>query len=158
MLEGVLHDENAAYCAGTYVRLPPGSRHTPHSEKGCVLFLNAGRFATGDRTQVVIDSKQLPALPDAARPGVAIKTLFTGSHENVSLETWQANCNGPLSAPCSQEIFVLDGELTEGGDTLVRHSWLRLPKGYVSTARAGANGVHLLVKHHQMRTGPNPLQ
>ena len=39
VLEGVFEDEHGAYPAGSYVRNPPTSRHTPGSAPGCVLFV-----------------------------------------------------------------------------------------------------------------------
>src|SRR5690606_19921646 len=39
VLEGVFSDEHGDYPAGTYLRNPPGSRHTPFSREGCTLFV-----------------------------------------------------------------------------------------------------------------------
>ncbi len=39
VLEGAFGDEHGAYRKGSWVRYPPGSRHTPVSERGCTLFV-----------------------------------------------------------------------------------------------------------------------
>src|SRR6059058_5957976 len=39
VLEGVFSDEHGDFPAGSYIRNPPQSRHTPGSERGCVLFV-----------------------------------------------------------------------------------------------------------------------
>ena len=39
VLDGVFSDEHGDFPAGSYIRNPPGSRHTPGSEKGCTIFV-----------------------------------------------------------------------------------------------------------------------
>ena len=39
VLDGVFQDEHGDYSAGTYVRNPPTSSHTPGSEPGCTIFV-----------------------------------------------------------------------------------------------------------------------
>ncbi|HWM84596.1 MAG TPA: cupin domain-containing protein [Kofleriaceae bacterium] len=39
VLEGAFGDEHGAYRTGSWVRYPPGSRHTPRSERGCTLYV-----------------------------------------------------------------------------------------------------------------------
>jgi anti-sigma factor ChrR (cupin superfamily) len=39
VIEGSFGDEHGAYRAGSWVRYPPGSSHTPHSERGCTLYV-----------------------------------------------------------------------------------------------------------------------
>ena len=60
VLEGVFQDEHGDFPAGTYVRNPPQSRHTPGSEPGCVLFVKLRQFDPADRTQVRLDTSKLP--------------------------------------------------------------------------------------------------
>ena len=42
VLEGRLADENGEYSAGTWIRNPSGSDHTPFSKQGCVLYVRSG--------------------------------------------------------------------------------------------------------------------
>ena len=44
VLSGTLSDEQGDYPAGTWLRNPPGSNHTPCSEQGCVVFLKSGHL------------------------------------------------------------------------------------------------------------------
>ncbi len=39
VIEGSFGDEHGAYRAGSWVRYPPGSSHTPRSERGCTLYV-----------------------------------------------------------------------------------------------------------------------
>src|SRR5258707_15028353 len=39
VLDGVFQDEHGAFPAGSYIRNPPQSRHTPGSKPGCTIFV-----------------------------------------------------------------------------------------------------------------------
>src|SRR5438046_1035028 len=60
VLEGVFQDEHGDYPAGTYVRNPPTSRHTPGSESGCIIFVKLWQFDPADRTRVRIETAFMP--------------------------------------------------------------------------------------------------
>ena len=47
LLEGALEDEEGTYPTGAWLRLPPGSRHSPRSAGGCRLYLKRGHLASG---------------------------------------------------------------------------------------------------------------
>jgi anti-sigma factor ChrR (cupin superfamily) len=57
VLDGVFQDEHGDYPAGSYVRNPPSSRHTPGSASGCVLFVKLWQFDLKDRTPVRHDGR-----------------------------------------------------------------------------------------------------
>ena len=40
VLEGVFSDETGDFPAGTYIRNPPGSAHSPSSKNGCTILVN----------------------------------------------------------------------------------------------------------------------
>ena len=44
ILDGALEDEHGRYPAGTWLRMPTGSSHTPFSTDGCTLFFKAGHL------------------------------------------------------------------------------------------------------------------
>lgn len=44
VLDGVFSDEYGDYPAGTWIRDPAGSEHTPFSKPGCTLFVKAGHL------------------------------------------------------------------------------------------------------------------
>ncbi len=54
VLDGVFEDEHGGYPAGSYVRNPPSSRHTPGSASGCVLFVKLWQLDPADRTETRI--------------------------------------------------------------------------------------------------------
>ncbi|MDM7951846.1 MAG: cupin domain-containing protein [Cyanobium sp. CZS 25K] len=45
VLEGVFEDDQGAYPAGTWLRNPAGSRHTPFSRSGCLIWVKTGHLA-----------------------------------------------------------------------------------------------------------------
>jgi len=44
VLEGVFADEQGTYPAGTWLRNPAGSSHTPFSREGCTIFVKTGHL------------------------------------------------------------------------------------------------------------------
>jgi hypothetical protein len=66
VLEGVFQDEHGDYPAGTYVRNPPTTSHSPGSAPGCTIFVKLWQFDPDDRTPVRIDTSDL--LRARARP------------------------------------------------------------------------------------------
>jgi anti-sigma factor ChrR (cupin superfamily) len=44
VLEGTLEDEHGAYRAGTWVRYPAGTQHTPRTATGCRVFVKKGHL------------------------------------------------------------------------------------------------------------------
>jgi len=94
VLEGVFQDERGDYPAGTYVRNPPTSSHTPGSEPGCTIFVKLWQFDPDDRTQLRIDTSIVSFAPVAGIPGVAVAPLFENTEESGG---WNAGCPAPLS-------------------------------------------------------------
>lgn len=151
VLEGVFQDEHGDYPAGSYVRNPPTSRHTPGSAPGCVLFVKLWQFDLQDRTPVRRDGEALVYRHAQGRPGVEIAALFHDSREDVRMERWQPNASVALDLPDGGEFFVLDGGFDEGGDGFAPQSWLRLPPRGRLSATAGRNGCTLWVKTGHLR-------
>ncbi len=146
VLDGVFQDEHGDYPAGSYVRNPPGSSHTPESEPGCVILVKLWQFDPADSTFVRLKEQDLEPMPVEAHPGVAIQPLFQNDYETVRFETWQPGIGVELDAPGGLEIFVVDGTLLHEGKRLRRWSWLRLPVESHLSALAGAAGCKLWVK------------
>jgi anti-sigma factor ChrR (cupin superfamily) len=146
VLDGTFQDERGDYPAGSYVRNPPTSRHTPRSQAGCTIFVKLLQFDPADRSHVTIDTRLVDATAPAGRPGVTLIPLFSDGREDVRLEQWRADASVVLDVPGGFEALVLDGGFEEGGETFVQHSWLRLPKGSHLTAVASAAGARLWIK------------
>jgi len=147
VLDGVFQDEHGDFPAGSYLRNPPGTRHTPGSAPGCTIFVKLWQFDPADQTQVRLDSGALPFTPVPTRPGVAARELFRDTVEDVRIERWDADA--PVRLPRLDgglELLVLDGSFQEGGEAFTAQSWLRLPDGGALEARTGANGCVVWAK------------
>lgn len=154
VLEGTFQDEYGDYPAGTYVRNPPGSFHTPRSDEGCTLFVKLWQFDPHDRTPTQVNTEKLARVPDARRPGVAVSPLFRDRREDVRMEVWAAHTLIHLDLPLGGEFLVLEGGFSEGSEIFTPQSWLRLPRASALTVRTGSRGTKLWVKLGQVLDGP----
>jgi quercetin dioxygenase-like cupin family protein len=146
VLDGVFQDEHGDFPAGSYIRNPPTTRHTPGSEPGCTIFVKLWQFDPDDRTQVRVDTGEVPSVPAPDRPGVEVIPLFYDAAEEVRLERWAPGAPVALPVPGGAEFLVLEGSFEEGGERFERESWLRLPAGAALRAVAGARGCRAWVK------------
>lgn len=146
VLEGVFQDEAGDHPVGTYVRNPPGSAHVPASSPGCIIFVKLLQFDPEDLTPLRVETGALPRVDDPLRPGVRLAPILARRDETVRLEAWAPGTRAPLPASRRLELLVLEGALTEGGETFGPHDWLRLPPGHRSIAEAGPLGATLWVK------------
>ena len=151
VLDGIFQDERGDYPAGSYIRNPPTSRHTPRSQAGCTIFVKLFQFDPADRLHVNIDTRLIDAVAPAGRRGMKLIPLFNDGREDVRLEDWRKGASVLLDVPGGFEALVLEGSFAEGGETFARHSWLRLPKGSRLTAVAGPAGARLWVKTGHLR-------
>ena len=140
--------------AGTYVRNPVGSSHTPSSAKGCTIFVKLWQFDLDDRTQVRLDTNAMAYQPDPARAGVETMALFGDERETVSMERWAPGAEVELTARHGLEVLVLEGGFQEGGEAFSPQSWLRLPNGARSKAEAGPDGAVVWIKRDHLAVTP----
>jgi anti-sigma factor ChrR (cupin superfamily) len=126
VLEGVFSDEFADYPAGTYLRNPPGSAHSPFSEHGCTLLVKLDQFVAGDDQRVVIDTNTQPWRPGIG--GLSVQPLHEFQHEHTALVHWPA---GEVFQSHrhygGEEIFVLSGTFRDEHGIYPQGSWLRNP-------------------------------
>jgi anti-sigma factor ChrR (cupin superfamily) len=126
VLDGVFSDEHGDYGAGTYIRNPPGSRHSPFSREGCTLFVKLDQFDCDDTAAVRIDTRSAPWLPGQGRLEVMPLHDFRGEH--VALVKWPAGERfQPHSHFGGEEILVLSGEFRDEFGRYPAGSWLRSP-------------------------------
>lgn len=151
VLDGVFQDEHGDYPAGSYIRNPPTSRHTPGSAPGCTLFVKLWQFDLADRTPVRVDGNSLTWNRAPSRPGVEVAALFHDDREEVRLERWAPGAVVNLTLPGGAEVLVLEGSFDEGGEHFVPQSWLRLACGDELNAAAGSGGCVVWVKTGHLR-------
>lgn len=154
VLDGVFQDEHGDYPAGTYVRNPPTTQHTPRSEQGCTILVKLWQFDLADRTQFSLN------MEDAAKDmgaGLHIAQLHKDARETVRYIRADAGATIALDDAGGAELFVLDGSATRADIHLPKASWLRLPDGQPLSLIAGPDGARIWVKtgHLPFATAPD---
>lgn len=126
VLEGEFADENGRYPAGTYLRNPPGSSHSPFSEKGCLIFVKLNQFLPEDSAQLVINTSSNEWLPGYG--GLKVMPLHEFNGHSTALVKWPP---GEVFKPHShfggEEIFVLKGEFKDEVGSYPKGTWIRSP-------------------------------
>lgn len=143
VLDGIFQDEHGDYPTGTYVRNPPTTAHTPGSDDGCIIFVKLWQFDMDDRTQF-----RKTMADELATPvnGVATAELHRDAFEVVTYSHIEAGAVFENSDDGGIEMFVIDGSVAEGGETLGKGAWLRLPQGHPIRLIAGDKGAKVWIK------------
>lgn len=143
VLDGVFQDEHGDFPAGTYVRNPPTSAHTPGSEPGCTIFVKLWQFDLDDRTQF---RKTMADELAAPVDGVATGVLHKDARETVTYHHLDAGAALKVTDPGGIEILMIGGTMVAEGEALRQGSWLRLPEGVALEALAGPDGAKVWMK------------
>jgi anti-sigma factor ChrR (cupin superfamily) len=155
VLDGVFQDEHGDFPAGSYIRNPPESSHTPGSAPGCVIFVKLWQFDLSDRTHVRIDTNKTHFVRSTDRRGVELMPLYRDQHEDVRLERWSGGGHVKIELPGGCEVLVLSGSFVEAGELFVRHSWLRLPVDATLDANIGNESATIWIKTGHLANPPN---
>ncbi len=140
VLDGVFSDEHGDYPAGTYVRNPPQSRHSPRTAPGCTIFVKLRQMVPSERHRLVVDTR-IVKWNAAGEPGLKRLVLFSADDagEQVSLERLQAGARlSEADCPGGEEIFVLSGDLRDEYGIYRGGTWIRNPAGF--RRRLGSDG------------------
>jgi anti-sigma factor ChrR (cupin superfamily) len=127
VLEGVFSDETGDYPAGTYVRNPIGTSHTPHTDAGCTILVKLHQFDAEDQHQFHIDTTKArfnPGLVD----GLTVLPLHSAASENVALVRWAPGTRFNAHQHWGgEEIFVLEGIFQDEHGAYPKGTWIRSP-------------------------------
>lgn len=151
VLEGVFEDDYGEWPIGSYIRNPPGSKHTPGSKPGCIIFVKLWQFDPNDRTFIHANVNKIGSVDENNRTGVKASPLFQDDKEAVRFETWAPNAHVEVDASGGAELFVLSGSFTEGADDLRQHSWIRVPVNGSLKATVGPVGAKVWIKQQHLR-------
>lgn len=132
VLEGEFADEHGSYPAGSYIRNPIGTSHSPKvGRQGALIFVKLHQFDQGDTEQKVIDTRPgewLPGLVDGLQVMPLHEFASPQAAEHVALVQWaphtRFNEHGHFGG---EEIFVLEGELHDEHGVYPAGSWIRSP-------------------------------
>jgi len=153
VLEGIFQDEHGDYPAGTYVRNPPTTSHTPGSADGCTIFVKLWQFDMDDRTQF---RKTMQDELSAPVSGIATAVLHQDEREVVSYIAMEPGASLTWDAVGGIELLVIDGALRVGDDVVGKNGWLRFPDGASLSASAADEGAKVWVKTGHLRFATAP--
>lgn len=130
VLDGVFSDENGDYPAGTYVRNPIGTRHSPRiGPEGATILVKLHQFAPDDRRQVVIDTRRAAFGPGSA-PGLSEILLHEVPGERVRLVRFAPGTRLPCHTHRGgAELYVLEGRFADEDGSYGPGTWQRSPDG-----------------------------
>lgn len=154
VLDGIFQDEHGDYPAGTYVRNPPTTSHTPRSDQGCIIFVKLWQFDMQDRNQFNL---AMPKVVGTTQGGIKTAVLQQDTRETVKYIEAEAGVKLVLDANGGVEMLVLSGTLTESGDALRQGSWLRCPSEVTITTIVGENGAKIWVKSGHLPYAKAPM-
>ena len=150
VLEGVFSDEHGDYPAGTYVRNPPGSHHSPRTEPGCIILVKLRQMAQTENVRIVIDTAQRQWGRGDAE-GHRRLDLYTNREngEHVTIERLDGGTSLP-AVECSggEEIFVLSGGLADEQGEYLSGTWIRNPQGYRRGLKSTSSAVFWAKRGH----------
>ena len=130
VLDGAFADEHGSYPAGSYVRNPIGTSHTPSiGPEGALILVKLQQFDPDDDRQVVIDGHQA-AWEKGSLDGVAVLPLHEFGSERVRLIRIAKRVRFDRHQhDGGEEIFVVEGAIADEFGDYPAGSWLRYPHG-----------------------------
>jgi anti-sigma factor ChrR (cupin superfamily) len=127
VLEGEFQDEHGQYPAGTYVKNPPGSSHTPFTDTGCTLFVKLRYLDPLDVERVVINTHSSDWFAGMV-PGLTVLPLSSFGTTSTALVRWAPGTYfNPHRHFGGEEIFVIDGVFEDEHGRYPKGTWLRSP-------------------------------
>jgi anti-sigma factor ChrR (cupin superfamily) len=148
VLDGVFGDEHGDYPTGTYVRNPPGSRHTPRTTPGCVILVKLRQMAADETERLVIDT----TVPDWQRGdpgGLQQRPLYASEREIVTLERLAQGARlAEIDCPGGEEIYLLSGTLIDDLGVYPAGTWMRNPPGHRRKLGAREGSVYWVKRGH----------
>ncbi|MBT5187554.1 MAG: cupin [Kordiimonadaceae bacterium] len=126
VLEGVFSDEHADYPAGSYIRNPIGTFHTPRiGDEGATIFVKLFQFEADDQRQFSINTTTAQWRQGLV-PGLAVMPLHEYGTEHAALVKWAPHTMfQPHKHWGGEEIFVLEGTFYDEHGVYPKGTWIR---------------------------------
>ena len=146
VLDGTFSDENGDYPAGTYLRNPPKSFHSPHSKDGCTIFVKLRQFHENDSAAVRIDMTAANWYPGLVN-GLSVMPLHEFDGVGTALVRWAPNTIfRPHVHPGGEEILVLEGVFHDEHGSYPKGTWIRSPRYSKHAPFTKSEGAVIYVK------------
>lgn len=147
VLDGVFGDEHGNYPAGSYIRNPIGTSHTPNvGSTGATIFVKLHQFDCNDKQSVNINTHIHPWQAGSAE-GLHVIPLHSFKAEHVALVKWSANTQFALHTHYGgEEIFILEGTLYDEYGSYPKGTWIRNPHASSHKPYTQSDGAVIYVK------------
>lgn len=146
VLSGIFSDEHGAYPAGTYLRNPPGSSHTPFSVHGCELLVKLWQFQASDQQPLVLDTNTSSFVAGLV-PGLTVLPLHQHDGVQTALVRWAPHTRFNRHVHVGgEEILVLQGLFCDEYGEYPAKSWIRSPAYSQHQPYTGDAGALIYVK------------
>jgi anti-sigma factor ChrR (cupin superfamily) len=146
VLEGAFGDEYQAYPAGTYVRNPVGTSHSPCvGDEGCLILVKLYQMDDDDQEQLVVDTN---VTTWSSGPVAGIENMYLHEYGDVrvALIRWAPNTRFDAhSHPGGEEVYVVEGAYYDEHGEYPAGSWIRSPHGSEHAPYTGDEGALLYV-------------
>ena len=154
VLKGTFQDQFGAFPAGTYVRNPIGSKHSPWvGEDGCVIMVKLLQMAdTGEGIAPL--HVHYEADEGTSTDFGSVLTMYENetTGELVQMVRLHPDAHFPSDklGEGGEELFIVNGSLKVEQEEFVEWGWIRFPAGPPldnrKTLKAGSNGAHVYRK------------
>ena len=147
VLEGAFGDEHEIYPAGSYVRNPVGTSHSPRvGEDGCLILVKLYQMDDDDQHQFAIDTAAGTWQPGRDH-GIDFLQLHEYRGERVALVRWESGVEAaPHRHSGGQEVYVIDGSFSDEYGDYPAGTWIRNPVGTEHAPKSGPDGALTYVK------------
>lgn len=148
VLDGVFADEFGSYPKGSFTLLPTGSRHRPQTETGCTLLVKLCQYPGAERPTRRVDTTDADGWHETG-PGRQRFTVFDepGYPETIYLSRLAPGTTVPHHVhDGGEEVFVIEGEISDENGSYPAGTWLRLADGTAHTPKS-EGGCLLYVKN-----------
>jgi len=126
VLEGIFSDEHGDYPAGSYLRNPPGTSHSPFSKKGCTLLVKLDQFELSDKDVVNLNTKDQEW--QQGHGGLKVMPLHSFKTEGTALVKWPKGEKFLSHSHFGgEEIFVISGTFNDEHGEYPAGTWIRSP-------------------------------
>ena len=126
VLKGMFSDEFGDYPMGSYIRNPPGSKHSPFSHDGCTLFVKLEQFHPDDTAHVVVRPEDHQWQHGIGN--LLVQSLHEFQTQHTALVYWPANEKfQPHQHWGGEEILVISGEFIDEHGHYPAGTWIRSP-------------------------------
>ena len=154
VLEGEFGDDHHTYPAGTYVRNPIGTSHSPRvGAEGCVILVKLHQFDQNDKAPVIINTNEAEWTVQFA-DGFDAMPLHQFGDEHVYLIRWAPNT--PYKEHIhhgGEEVLVLEGSFSDEYGDYPAGTWVRHPDQSTHNAFTRDEGALLFLKAGHLPVG-----